>query len=125
MYFDKRSKLRELEPGDKVLVLLPTASNKLIFQWKGTAEVIERRGIVNYRVRFSTGQEKTFHINMLKRYFEREDGSDHLSSQCSKPEDEKQDEGEEIAAVMGIVDDSDDDKEDEVEASEVQTAENK
>jgi len=62
---------------------------------------------------------------MLKKYFEREDDSDHLSSQCSKPEDEKQDEGEEIAAVMGIVYDSDDDKEDEVEASEVQTAENK
>ena len=35
--------------------------------------VTERRGLVNYRVRFESGEEKTFHINMLKKYNERED----------------------------------------------------
>jgi len=31
-YFDKKARLRVLMTGDKVLVLLPTASNKLLFQ---------------------------------------------------------------------------------------------
>ena len=72
-YFNKKAKLRELERGQKVLVLLPTASNKLLFQWKGPAEVTERRGLVNYRVKFESGEEKTFHINMLKEYHERDE----------------------------------------------------
>jgi len=59
--------------GDKVSVLLPTASDKLLFQWKGPAVITERRGLVNYRVKFESGEEKTFHINMLKKYNERED----------------------------------------------------
>ena len=46
----------------RVLVLLATASNKLLFQWKGPAMITERRGLVNYRMRFESGEEKTFHI---------------------------------------------------------------
>jgi len=37
-YFDKNAKLRVLEKGVTVLVLLPTASNKLLFQWKKNQE---------------------------------------------------------------------------------------
>jgi len=66
---NKTAKL--LVNGDKVSVLLPTASDKLLFQWKGPAVVTERRGPVNYRVKFESGEEKTFH--MLKKYNERED----------------------------------------------------
>ena len=75
-YLDKKARLRVLVNGDKVLVLLPTASNKLLFQWKGPAVITERRGLVNYRVRFESGEEKTFHINMLKKYNQREDSDE-------------------------------------------------
>ena len=75
-YFDKKARLRVLMNVDRVLVLLPTASNKLLFQWKGPAVITERRGLVNYRVRFESGEENTFHINMLKKYNERKDSAE-------------------------------------------------
>jgi len=53
-------------------VLSLTASDMLLFQWKGPAVITERRGLVNYRVKFESGEEKTFYINMLKKYNERE-----------------------------------------------------
>jgi len=49
------------------------AQKQAEFKWKGPALITERRGLVNYRVRFESGEEKTFHINMLKKYNERED----------------------------------------------------
>ena len=67
-YYDKKSKLRVFSAGDKCLVLLPTVSNKLLAQWKGPYEVIERKGDLNYILRVD-GQPKRFHINMLKQYF--------------------------------------------------------
>ena len=72
-YFDKIAKLRVLVNGDKVSVLLPTASENLLFQWKGPAVITERRGLVNCRVKFESGEKKTFHINMLKKYNEGQD----------------------------------------------------
>jgi hypothetical protein len=69
--FDKRAKLRELKPQQKVLVLSPKPSNKLEFIWKGPATVVERRGVVNYRIKFKSGKERLYHINMLKPFVER------------------------------------------------------
>ena len=116
-YFDKKAKLRVLEKGDKVLVLLPTASNKLLFQWKGPAEVTERRGLVNYRVKFESGEEKTFHINMLKRYNEREDPSRQTARAADERDREISDieessiEEESKEAIMGVIVESDDESE--------------
>ena len=31
-YFDRKTKMRKFQPGDKVLVLLPTDHNKLLMQ---------------------------------------------------------------------------------------------
>ena len=130
-YKNKRSKLRVLSPGDKVLVLLPTESNKLLFQWKGVAEVVERKGLVNYRVKFNSGQVKTFHINMLKKYYERD--SEVEEKQDSRPisngentqgEAENTDDSVEIvAAVTGVVENSDEELE--TEESECQVSEYK
>jgi len=46
-YFDKIAKVRVLVNGDKVSVLSPTESDKLLFQWKGPAVITERRGPPN------------------------------------------------------------------------------
>ena len=37
-YYDKRARSRKFDVGDKVLLLLPTESNKLLLQWKGPYE---------------------------------------------------------------------------------------
>ena len=56
-HYDQKAGKRQLKVGDKALVLLPTDKNKLL---------------MDYRIRIG-GKEKSFHINMLKQYLERED----------------------------------------------------
>ena len=38
-YFDKKAKDRSFQPGDQMLILLPTNNNKLLLQWKGPYNV--------------------------------------------------------------------------------------
>jgi len=52
------------------LVLLPTDSNKLLLQWKGAFEILERVRGDDYRIQL-VGRTKTFHANMLKKYWSR------------------------------------------------------
>ena len=71
-HFDKSAKPRSLEVGHKVLLLLPLESNKLLLQWKGPFQVLERKGLNDYAIDFN-GKRKVFHINMLKRFYSREE----------------------------------------------------
>jgi len=41
--YDVKSKDRVFQPGDKVLILLPTDENKLLMHWKGPFEILERK----------------------------------------------------------------------------------
>ena len=52
-YYDVKSKDRVFNPGDKVLLLLPTEGNKLLMQWKGPFEVIERRNDHNNMIQMN------------------------------------------------------------------------
>ena len=47
------------------MVLLPTDSNKLLLQWKGPFEILEKVRGDDYRVPLF-GRTKTFHANMLR-----------------------------------------------------------
>ena len=71
--YSRRSRLRKLKVGEKVLVLLPTKAYKLLMQWKGPYEVLEQVGEFDYKITIK-GKVEVFHINMLKLYVEREDG---------------------------------------------------
>ena len=71
-YFDQKSKVRQLEEGQKVLILLPTSSNRFLAEWKGPYKVIEKVSPVDYKIQFNRKNEKVFHINMLKLFYERE-----------------------------------------------------
>ena len=68
--YDRSAKRREFNPGDKVLVLLPTEANKLLMSWKGPYEVVARKGVNDYCIQMK-GKDKVMHANMLKQYFER------------------------------------------------------
>ena len=48
--YDRGTRLRDLTPGDKVLVLLPTSSTKLLAKWQGPFVVTRRVGDVDYEV---------------------------------------------------------------------------
>ena len=70
---DRRDKRREFQEGDKILLLLPTDTNKLLMLWKGPYEIMSicRKGN-NYRIEVNR-KVKTFHANMVKKYIERAD----------------------------------------------------
>ncbi|GFN80681.1 Zinc finger protein, partial [Plakobranchus ocellatus] len=70
-YYDQTAKRRKFSVGEKVLVLLPTDSNKLLMQWKGPFEIVTTVGINDYRINMG-GKEKTFHANLLKGYIARD-----------------------------------------------------
>jgi len=70
-YYDRKTKDRVIESGDYVLLLLPTNSNKLLFQWKGPFKVIGSPNRLNKIVDVN-GTLRKYHINMLKRYVHRE-----------------------------------------------------
>ena len=70
-YYDQKSKPRNLKAGDQVLVLLPTDKNKLLLQWKGPYQVLHRFNDCDYKIQIKD-KEKTFHINLLKKYISRE-----------------------------------------------------
>ena len=70
-HYDRKAKPRRLEVGDRVLILLPTDSNKLLMQWRGPYTVESRVGANDYRVKMGS-KTKTYHINMLKKYISRE-----------------------------------------------------
>ena len=100
--YDKKARHRTFEVGNKVLLLLPTKSNKLLLQWKGPYEVVERVGDVDYRIKIGS-KVKMYHANMLKRYFERTEESSGVKSveqsAVAIVEDEEVDE-------IGVVDDT-------------------
>ena len=77
-YYDKRARLLKFDVGDKVLLLLPTESNKLLLQWKGAYEVVEIVNRMDYRVDVE-GVVGTYHANMLKQYIERKNVTPHCS----------------------------------------------
>ena len=71
--YDRRAKRREFQEGDKVLLLLPTDTNKFLMRWKGPYEIMSRCGKGNdYRVEMNK-KVKTFRANLLKKYIERAD----------------------------------------------------
>ena len=65
MYYDRRAKPRSFKVGDKVLLLLPSDSNKLLLQWRGPFEIVEVLNRVDYRVNVN-GYIHTYHANILK-----------------------------------------------------------
>ena len=49
-WYDRTAHTRRFNPGDRVLVLLPTSTHKLRAQWQGPFTITEKRGEVNYVV---------------------------------------------------------------------------
>ena len=62
-YYNRKIRTRSMKVGDKVLVLLPTDTKKLLMQWKGPFPITEKLGTVDYRIDMH-GIHKTFHANL-------------------------------------------------------------
>ncbi len=69
-HYNRAAQPREFQPGDRVMVLVPTAACKFLATWQGPYTVLERIGPVTYRVR-QPGRRRTeqlYHINLLKKW---------------------------------------------------------
>ena len=108
-HFDFRAKERTFKHGDQVLILLPTSDNKLLMQWKGPFEVLERIEGHDYLIQLANKQ-KVFHANLLKRYFpaiqEEPTSSNNSINQAEincaailEPEDDLTDQGPELETL--------------------------
>ena len=71
-WYDRTARTRGFMPGDKVLVLLPTSTNKLRAQWQGRYEIVQKNGEANYVVDMDDKRKRlrTFHVNMLRGWHE-------------------------------------------------------
>ena len=104
-YYNRRARSRRFDVGDKVLLLLPTDSNKLVLQWKGPYEVVEVVNRMDYKIDVNgvvevvnrmdykidvNGVVSTYHANMLKQYVERRNELSHclLSAEASESVDD-------------------------------------
>lgn len=69
-WYDSGAKERTFEPGDKVLVLLLTATSKLLAQWQGPYFVKKQMGQVNYEIDMYDRRKRNrvFYINMLRKW---------------------------------------------------------
>ena len=70
--YDRGAQLRVFQPGELVLVLVPTAECKFLAKWQGPYEVVDRVGEVNYRVR-QPGRRKP-HPTIPRKHFETVEG---------------------------------------------------
>ena len=70
LWYDKTARERCFQPGEEVLVLMPTTTNKLYAQWQGPYRILCRTGAVNYIIDMHDKQKRkrNFHINMLRKW---------------------------------------------------------
>ena len=88
-WYDKNSREREFQPNDTVLLLLPTATSKLLAQWQGPFRVVKKVGRVNYEIEMPHRRKKkqTYHTNLLKKW----EPPSVLCSMASEVDDEEED----------------------------------
>ena len=73
VWYDRKTKSRCFEPGDRVLVLFPVVGNPLQAKYSGPYKVVKKISDTNYLVRTPGRCKETqvYHINMLKAYHEK------------------------------------------------------
>ena len=95
-WLDRQARERELKVGEKLLIHIITSASGLLAKWLRPFVVKGRKGRVNYEVDMEGRRNKcrTFHINMLKAWVEREEMSlwvseEKVTESCEKKEEEE------------------------------------
>ena len=69
-WYDQNARVRTLNEGAMVLILLPMSSSALTAQWQGSYKVVKQVGKVNYLIDMHDRRKRkrVFHINMLREF---------------------------------------------------------
>ncbi|GFW26027.1 hypothetical protein TNCV_3316991 [Trichonephila clavipes] len=70
-YYNLRSREKQFKVGDKVLVLLPSSTHKLMKTWIGPATIIEITRPYSAKVELDDGGVRELHFNKLRPYIVR------------------------------------------------------
>uniref|UniRef100_A0A8C5G2Y2 Integrase p58-like C-terminal domain-containing protein n=1 Tax=Gouania willdenowi TaxID=441366 RepID=A0A8C5G2Y2_GOUWI len=68
--YDRQARNRSFEPGQRVLLLLPSSNCKLLAKWQGPYVITRRMGPVTYEIHHPEKKKakQTYHINLLKEW---------------------------------------------------------
>ena len=71
-YYNQKTQELNLQPGDKVLLLLLSSTKKFVVHWQGPYVVTRHTGKVNYEIQMPDkgGCKQVFHINHLRKWHE-------------------------------------------------------
>ena len=100
-YYNKGARYRKLEIGDKVLLMIPVKTDKLSLRWHGPYTIKEKVGDYDYRIEMGDGKIRVYHINMIKKYNERNKDVSEDTEEAS------------ISTIVTVVNDFEDGKEEE------------
>ncbi|XP_053873204.1 uncharacterized protein LOC128831095, partial [Malaclemys terrapin pileata] len=72
--YNRGAQTRDFQPGDRVLLLLPSSESKILARWQGPYEVVRKVGPVTYEINQPDRRKKNqrYHVNLLKPWKERE-----------------------------------------------------
>ena len=73
-WYKAKSRKRNFQPGDQVLAIIPKKKNPLSYIWSGPYTILQKVGNVNYWIKTQSKrkQNKLIHVNLLKKFHERE-----------------------------------------------------
>ncbi len=93
-WYDQQARFRQLQPGQKMLLLLPTSTSKLLAKWQGPYTVVRKMGPVTYEIHHPDKRKshQTYHVNLLKEWKETPNETPERSLMVRKVDDEEEDE---------------------------------
>ncbi|KAL2083734.1 hypothetical protein ACEWY4_021507 [Coilia grayii] len=90
-WYDRTARSRSFNPGQKVLLLLPSSDSSLLAKWQGPYEVLRKMGPVTYEVVMLDRRrpKQVFHVNLLKEWISRPgSGTDMMWARAVAEEEE-------------------------------------
>lgn len=71
-WYDRQARHREFQPGQKVLLLLPSSNSKLLAKWQGPYTILRKMGPVTYEIHHADKKKakQVYHVNLLKKWEE-------------------------------------------------------
>jgi hypothetical protein len=72
--YNRSAHVRSFNPGDRVLILVPTVESKFLAKWQGPYEIVEKVSEVNYKVHQPDRRKpfQVYHVNLIKPWKDRE-----------------------------------------------------
>uniref|UniRef100_A0A8C2FJY0 Integrase catalytic domain-containing protein n=1 Tax=Cyprinus carpio TaxID=7962 RepID=A0A8C2FJY0_CYPCA len=95
LWYDQCARHREYQPGQKVLLLLPSSASKLLAKWQGPYSILRKMRPVTYQIHQSDKRKKSqvYHVNLMKEWQERIPEGKKAMMECKEVPENKEEDG--------------------------------